>query len=227
MVPMGKRKLSTIRALLLLAPVLFVAWWLWRRPTREISRYDDALDRALAPVMEQREVKAKLGAVTSAQARLLARDLAEQSIQYLAPRDLELWQATRARVAEASPARCAKLWKGGSTEFLGPAIAALGDDALDAYVAMLARALALRLERKPPPEPSVGALRQGFDAIAAQMPADAAASFRTDVARRELTDARACELFRSLSAGIQRLEPAQRVDFLRALAKALQAPAGL
>lgn len=225
MVPMGKRKLSTIRALLLLAPVSFVGWWLWQRPTHESSRFDDALDRALAPVMEQREVKSKLGAVTSAQARLLARDLAEQSIQYLAPRDLELWQATRARVAEASPAACAKLWKGGNTEFLGPAIAALGDETLDDYVAMLARGLSLRLERKPPPEPSVTALSQGFVAIAAHMPAEAGAAFQADVAQRELTDARACELFRALSTGIDRLEPAQRADFLRALAKALQAPA--
>jgi len=214
-----------IRALLLLAPVLFVGWWLWRRPAHESSRFDDALDRALAPVMEQREVKSKLGAVTSAQARLLARELAEQSIQYLAPRDLELWQATRARVALSSPVACAKLWKGGSTEFLGPAITALGDDALEAYVAMLARGLSLRLERKPPPQPSVTALSQGFAAIAAQMPAEAGAAFQADVGRRELTDARACELFRALSSGLDRLEPAQRVDFLRALAQALQAPA--
>jgi hypothetical protein len=150
------------------------------------SRFDDALDRALAPVMEQREVQLKLGAATPSQARLLARELAQRSIQYLAPRDLEIWQATRVRVARASPGACAKFWLGGDQALLGPAIAALGDEALDAYVEMLARALALRLERKPAPLPTAHAIERGFAAIAAGLPPEARAAFENDVERRDL-----------------------------------------
>jgi hypothetical protein len=210
-----------LRWLALVAPAALTIWWFWTRPAPTVSAYDEALDRALAPVMTQREVQAKLGAASPAQARQLARQFAASSIQYLAPRDLELWQSVRLAVARASPAACARLWKGGPTEFLGPAIVGLGDETLDAYTEMLGRALALRLERKPPPEPPAGAVERGLAAISAQLPAEQRARFMTDVERRDLTDARACELFLTVSSGTEKLEPALRSELLRALAKEL------
>jgi hypothetical protein len=210
-----------LRWLVLALPAVLVIGWFWGRPPQGGSAYDDALDRALAPVMAQREVRAKLGAASPSQARLLARQLAASSIQYLAPRDLELWQSVRLAVARESPAACARLWKGGNAEFLGPAVVALGSDTLESYTEMLGRGLALRLERKPPPEPSAGALERGLEAISAQLPAEQRASFSADLKRSDLSDARACELFIRISSATEKLEPDERTDFLRALAKAL------
>jgi hypothetical protein len=221
---MRRPKLSIFRAVLLLAPLGLSLWWLWTRQERAVSPFDDALDRALAPVLQQREVQSKLGAATSTQARLLSRELAQRSVHYLAPRDLELWQATRLRVARASKASCAKLWQGGNEAFLGPRIAELGPEALEAYVEMLARGFALRLERKPAPESSPGALSVGFGAVAAQLSPNLRPNFEQDLERRDLDDARACQLFLTLAEGLTKLEPAQRADFLRALAKALTSP---
>lgn len=222
----GRRRLTRpLLGLMLVAPLVLSLWWLWSRPTHGTTRFDDALDRALAPVMANDEVQHKLSAATSTQARLLARQLAELSIQWLSPRDLELWQATRLRVAKSSPATCSRLWKGGDQSFLGSAIAALGDDALEQYTEMLARGFALRLERKPPPAVSTGAVANGFAAVAAQLPAEQRERFESDAKQRELSDARACELFLTLSNGIEQLQPAQRSDFLRGLAAELQTPA--
>jgi hypothetical protein len=217
-----RRFTRSLLAVSLLGPLALSVWWLWTRPSRSLTRFDDALDRALLPVMKHDEVQHKLGAATSAQARLLARELAQRSIQYLAPRDLELWQSTRFRAAKASAITCAKLWQGGDQSFLGPAIAGLGDDALDAYSEMLARALSLRLERKPPPTAPPGAIQAGFASIAAQLPPEQRDAFAADAPRRALADARACELFTTLSQGVEKLAPADRSNFLRALAEQLQ-----
>lgn len=223
MVPMRRPKLSIFRAVLLLGPLGLLLGWLWTRTEPTVSPFDDALDRALAPVLEQREVQTKLSAASSTQARLLSRELAQRSIHYLAPRDLELWQATRLRVAARSQASCAKLWQGGDESFLGPEIAELGPEALAAYVEMLARGFALRLERQPAPEPVPGALAMGFQAITDQLSPAARPEFARDIERADLGPARACELFLTLGEGLTKLEPTQRADFLRALAKALKA----
>jgi hypothetical protein len=220
-----------LRGAALLLPLLLVGWWLWSRPERQPSSFDDALDSALAPVMQQSELKREVGLLTSSQARLVARDLAERSVPYLAPRDLELWAAMRARVARASRQACSKLWKGGDTAFLGPAISALGPEALEAYVQMLARALALRLEflrfeQKPPPQPSAAAIERGFAAIAARLPADERAWFEQDVKRPDVNDEQACRLFLTVSDGAERLERQQRYELYRALAGALEVPRG-
>jgi hypothetical protein len=224
MVPMGRRKLSIFLAPLLLAPLGLSLWWLWTRQEHTASRFDEVLDLALAPVMEQRDVQLKLGAATPTQARLLARELALRSVPYLAARDLELWAATRQRVAVSSKATCARLWKGGDDLVLGNAIAALGDEPLDAYTAMLSRGLALRLERKPPPQVAPGSVERGVLAVASSLPADARAAFEADVKRPDVSDERACQLFLTLSRGAEALEPALRVDFYRALASELKQP---
>ena len=226
MLPMGRTKLSMFRPLLLLAPLGLVLWWFWARPPQPVaaSRFDDELDRALLPVMQQREVQLKLGAATPTQARLLARELALRSVPYLAPRDLELWAETRQRVAARSKPACARLWKGGDEAALGPEIAALGDDTLDAYTDLLSRGLSLRLERKPPPQLSPGVIERGLAAVAAELPPEQRAAFERDVKRRDVDDERACQLFLTLSRGAAKLEPALRVDFYRALAAELQTP---
>jgi hypothetical protein len=145
-------------------------------------------------------------------------------VPYLAPRDLDLWAATRQRVARSSPRACARLWKGGDDSFLGPAIAELGDDALDAYTAMLARGLALRLERRPPPSVAPGSIQRGLRAIAEGLDPQTRVAFERDSARADVNDARACELFLSLADGAARLEQGLRTDFYRALAADLAAP---
>ncbi|HYP89876.1 MAG TPA: hypothetical protein VEQ59_17025, partial [Polyangiaceae bacterium] len=106
----------------------------------------------------------------------------------------------------------------------GPAVAALNDDALELSTEMLGRALALRLEQKTPPAPVPGALGRGLAAIAALLPAAERARFEADLARHDLSDARACELFLTVSTLTESLEPASRSEFLRALASSLQAP---
>ena len=222
MVPMGRRKLSIFLAPLLLAPLGLALWWLWTRPEHGASRFDEVLDRALAPVMEQRDVQLKLGAATPTQARLLARELALRSVPYLAARDLELWAATRQRVAASSKLACARLWKGGDDLLLGTAIATLGDETLDAYTEMLSRGLALRLERKPPPQVAPGAVERGVQAVAATLPTDTRSAFEADVKRSDVSDERACQLFLTLSRGAEALEPSLRVDFYRALAAELK-----
>lgn len=221
-----------LRSAALLVPLVLVGLWLWTRAERAPSRFDDVLDRALAPVLQQSSLRQQLGALTSSQARLLARDLAGRSVPYLGSRDLELWAATRARAARASEPACARLWKGGDDAFLGPAIAELGPEALDAYVQMLARALALRLEAqglepKPPPVPATSAVERGFAVIAEQLPAQARAEFEQDVKRPDVSDARACQLFLTLASGAERLEPSLRADFYRGFASALEVPRGV
>lgn len=212
-----------LRALALVAPALWLGWWLWGRPRPAPTPFEVALDRALEPILTSRDLGAKLHAATSGQVRLMAREAAQTSIPYLAPRDLELWQDIRLRVARSSSAACARLWQGGATEFFGPAVAALGDDTLREYTEMLGRGLSLKLERKPPPEPSPGALARGLSAIGSALPALERARFEQDLPRRDLPDVRACELFVAVSTGAQQLEPAARTDFLRALAKGLLA----
>jgi hypothetical protein len=227
-------QLSAGRALrggALLLPLLLVGWWLWSRPERGPSSFDDALDGALSPVIQRSELKQEVRLLTSTQARLVARDLAERSVPYLGPRDLELWAATRARVARASPQACSKLWKGGDAAFLGPAIADLGPEAVEAYAQMLARALALRLEvvrlqQEPPAQPSASAIEQGFAAIAARLPANAQAQFEQDVKRRDVSDEQACRLFLTVSDGAEGLEPRLRYELYRALAGALEVQRG-
>jgi len=220
-----------LRGALLLVPLLLACWWLWSRPRQGESPFDDALDSALAPVMRQSELLQEFRNLTRAQARLLARDLAARSVPDLGARDLELWAATRARVARASQPACARLWKGGDDDFLGPAIADLGPEVLDAHVEMLARALALRLEllrlqRKPEPPASVATIQRGIAAIAAQLPAAERAAFEQDVGRPDVSDVRACQLYLTVSTGAESLEPQQRREFYRALASALPVPHG-
>lgn len=210
------------RGVALAIPLLLVGWWLYNRPEPIASRFDDALDRAVAPVMQQSEVQQKLGAMSSTQARLLARELAERSVPYLGPRDLELWAATRLRAARASQPACARFWKGGDDAFLRSAIAELDAEALDAYTQMLARALALRLEQKPQPSLVSGIIDRGFALIAEQLPPEARSQFQADAKRRDVSDARACELFLTLGSGAEKLEPTLRVAFYRALAAALE-----
>ena len=98
------RSTRIVLASVLAAPAVAVAWWLGTRTGQEPSAYEAALDRALAPVLQQRDLQLKWSASSSAQARLLARELAANSVAYLGPRDLELWQSLRLQVARASPA---------------------------------------------------------------------------------------------------------------------------
>ena len=219
----GQRRTGRVmRGIVLVVPLVLAGVWLSNRPAPGGSRFDEALDRAVAPVMQQTDLPKKLGAVTSTQARLLSRELAERSVPYLGPRDLELWAATRLSVARASPAACARLWKGGDDALLRSAIGALDHEALETYTQMLARGLALRLEGKPVPGLVPGIIDRGFAAIAEQLPPDTRRQFQDDVHRPDVSDERACQLFLLLGSGAEKLDPILRIDFYRALASALQ-----
>lgn len=219
----GQRRAGRVlRGVVLAVPLVLAGFWSFNRPAPAGSRFDAALDRAVAPVMQQTDVPRKLGAVTSTQARLLSRELAERSVPYLGPRDLELWAATRLSIARASKATCTRLWKGGDDALLRSAIGALDAEPLEAYTQMLARGLALRLERKPVPALVSGVIDRGFAAIAEQLPPDERRQFQADVHRPDVSDERACQLFLLLGRGAEQLEPSLRVDFYRALASALE-----
>jgi hypothetical protein len=210
--------------LLLLGPLALSAWWFWRRPAAASpSQFEAALDRAIEPVLELHAAEAKLGMRSPGQVRLLARQLALDSVPYLAPADLKLWAGLRLEVARARPAACARLWQGADDAFMAESIAALGDERLQAYSEMLARGLALRLERKPPERLAAGALQRGTAAVAALLPEQQRAAFEADWPRRGLDDARACQLFLQLSTGAERLEQAERTELYRALAAELRA----
>lgn len=225
MIPERQRNAGrAVRGTALLIPLVLAGYWLWNRSARTPSRFDDALDRALSPVVQASGLGRELGSMSASQARILSRDLARRSVAYLGARDLEEWGATRARVAQASPVACAHLWKGGDDTFFGPAVAELGPEALEQYTQLLGRALALRLEQKSPPPAVPGVLGRGFAAIAEQLPDDARAKFEADARRSDVNDARACELFLTLSSGAAKLEPTLRVEFYRALAAELQVP---
>lgn len=207
----------------LLVPLALSAWWFWRRPAEASpAHFQASLDRAIEPVLELHAAEAKLGMSSRGQVRALARQLALDSVPYLAPADLELWAALRLELAHASPVSCARLWKGVDDAFMAQAIAGLGDEKLRAYSEMLARGLALRLERKPPPPLAAGAIPRGTAAVAALLPEPERARFQADLARRDLDDTRACQLFLQLSGGAQELEPAQRTELYRALSVQLR-----
>lgn len=206
---------------MLLVPLGFCLWWLWQRRPPAQSAFDDALDRALAPVIEQRGAQAKLGAITSNQARLLSRQVALDSVRYLTPRDLELWADVRRRAAASSPAACARLWKGADEALIGSAIAALGDDTLTDYTEMLARGFALRMDGKAPAATSANGVERGVDAVLESLPAAERSAFEADMRRPDVTDARACQLYLTLAAGAARLEPPRRSDYYRALSREL------
>jgi hypothetical protein len=217
-----RRAGRVLRGVVLAVPLALAAFWLFNRPSRTAPRFDEALDRAVAPVMQHTDLPKKLGAVTSTQARLLSRELAERSVPYLGPRDLELWAATRLRVARASKLACARLWKGGDDALLRSAIGDLNPEPLESYTQMLARGLALRLEGRPVPRLVPGVIDRGFAAIAESLPPEARSQFQADVQRSDVSDERACQLFLTLGSGAEKLEPTLRVDFYRALASALE-----
>jgi hypothetical protein len=217
-----RRAGRALRGVVLAVPLALAVFWLFRRPPSAASPFDESLDRAVAPVMQQTDLPKKLGAVTPTQARLLSRELAERSVPYLGPRDLELWATTRLRVARASKLACARLWKGGDDALVRSAIGDLDTETLDRYTQMLARGLALRLEGKPVPRLVTGVIDSGFAAIAEQLPPEARLPFQADVHRSDVSDERACQLFLMLGSGAEKLEPSLRVDFYRALAIALE-----
>jgi hypothetical protein len=216
-----------VRLLLLLAllgPLGFSLWWFWRHPSDSApSRFDAALDRALEPVLELHAASVKLGTSTPAQAKVLARQLAQDSAPFLAPADLELWAAIRLEAARSSPVTCARLGKGGDEASLRQAVVELGDARLTAWTEMLARGFAVRLERKRAPDVSPSALSRGREAIIQALPPAQQPGFRADLSDRELSDARACQLFLTLSSQAQQLEPALRSELYRALAVSLRA----
>jgi hypothetical protein len=220
----GRLELSISRGILLLVPLALSVWWLWTRKAPESSDFEVALDRALDPVIQERAAQAKLGATTSAQTRLLARQLAVSSVPYLGPRDLELWAELRKRIALSSPAACAKLWKGADEVFIGQAVATLGEDTLKTYTEMLSRGFALRLERRPPPSGSPGAVERGFAAAATSLAESERPAFEADVHRPDVSDARACELLLVLSRAVEKLDVGARTDFYRGLSARLKQP---
>jgi hypothetical protein len=206
----------------LLVPLALSVWWFWRRPPEASpSHFQAALDRAIEPVLELHAAEAKLGLSSPGQVRVLARQLALDSVPYLAPADLELWAALRLELGQASPISCARLWKGADETSMAQAIASLGDEKLRAYSEMLARGLALRLARKPAPPLASDAIPRGSAAVAALLPESERARFQADLARRDLDDTRACQLFLQLSRSARQLEPAQRTELYRALAAQL------
>jgi hypothetical protein len=218
------RSARLLLAFALLVPLGFSLWWFWRHPSDSApSRFDAALDRALAPVLEAHAANVKLGMSTPAQAKVLARQLAQDSAPFLAPADLELWAAIRLEAARSSPVACAHLWKGGDEAPLRQAVVELGDARLTAWTEMLARGFAVRLERKRPPEVSPSALPRGREAIIQALPPAQQPGFRADLSNRQLSDARACQLFVTLSSQAQQLEPALRSELYRALAVSLRA----
>ena len=217
-----RRAGRVLRGVVLAVPLVIAAFWLFNRRAPKAPGFDEALDRALAPVMQQTDLPKKLGSVTSTQARLLSRELAERSVPYLGPRDLELWAATRLAVARASKLACARLWKGGDDALVRSAIGDLGPGPLESYTQMLARGLALRLEGRLVPRLVPGVIDRGFAVITEQLPPDAREQFRIDVHRADVSDERACQLFLALGRGAEKLEPSLRVDFYRALASALE-----
>lgn len=220
----GRFELSIFRSILLLVPLGLCGWWLWTRQEPERTDFEAALDRALDPVIQERSAQSKLGATTSAQTRLLARQLAVSSVPYLGPRDLELWAELRKRVALSSPAACAKLWKGADETFIGESVAALGEETLKAYTELLSRGFALRLERRPLPPGAPGAVERGFAAATASLGEADRAAFEADVRRPDVTDTRACELLLALSRGVETLDVGARTDFHRALSSRLKQP---
>jgi hypothetical protein len=218
-----QRKRRWLLVAALLAPATLSAWWFWRRPPEASpSQFEAALDRSLEPVLEQHAAEARLGMSSPRQVKRLARQLALDSVPYLAPADLELWASLRLELARSSRAACARLWQGADDAFLARAVAALGDEKLRAYSDMLARGLALRLERKPPAEPRPDAIQRAMAAVAATMSEPQRERFESDLTRKDLDDARACELFLLLSDGARKLEPEQRTELYRALGRQLR-----
>ena len=65
-----RRAGRVLRGIVLVVPLALLALWLFNRPVPTASRFDESLDRAVAPVMQQTEQPKKQGAVTSTQARL-------------------------------------------------------------------------------------------------------------------------------------------------------------
>ncbi|MDF3067161.1 MAG: hypothetical protein K0R38_2762 [Polyangiaceae bacterium] len=222
--PIGRVKLRIFRGILLLVPLGLCGWWFWSREVPVSSDFEVALDHALAPVIEERAAQAKLGASTSTQTRLMARQLAVSSVAYLGPRDLELWAELRKRVALSSPRACGKLWKGADETFIGSAVAELGHDTLTTYAEMLSRGFALRLERRPLPAIAPGAVERGVAAAGASLPEAERAAFEADVRRPDVSDERACELLLTLSRAVETLDVGARTDFYRALSSRMKQP---
>ena len=201
-----RRAGRVLRVLALAVPLLLAVVWLWTRPAPVASPFDDALDCALAPVISQSEVGHKLGAASSSQARLLARELAQRSVHYLGARDLELWASTRIRAAHASKSACARLWKGRR-----------GVDWPSHRRAGLDRAGGVRRDARagvcaaPGTQAYAGVARggggraRGLRRSRLSYPPRSAARFETDVKRRDVDDARACELYLTLGNGAEKL----------------------
>jgi hypothetical protein len=105
---------------------------------------------------------------------------------------------------------------------LRSAIGELGPEALEAYVQMLARGLALRLERHVAPPAVPGSIDRGFSLIAESLPPSSRGQFLADIKRHDVSDARACELFLTVGKGAEQLEPSLRIAFYRGLAGALE-----
>jgi hypothetical protein len=192
-----------------------------RPPPQSTSRVDAALDSALAAVLDHEDAQAKLSAPTRSVALLMLRARLARGVEYLSPRDLELWADYRLRVARSSTPACARMWQGGDNPFALQTLESFSDDDLQNWAELSARGVALSLEGKPAPPFPGNVLPRGFAVIGSQLPSPAREAFQTDSARANLSEARACQMFQTLFGGAAQLEPQLRTDVYRALAHQL------
>ena len=98
------------------------------------------------------------------------------------------------------------------------ALAGLNDAELQQWSALSAKAAVLALEtpliQAPPPDTA----EKAFGKIGSMLPSAEQAAFAADIGRSDLSDERACSLFKTVFSNSQRLEPPLRADFYRVLA---------
>ena len=124
------------------------------------------------------------------------------------------------RLAQNSPALCARFWKGNvPLDLLKSALGGLNDTELDHYAALLVKAGTPALEQGSPSAPAPGNTEKAFAQITSQLPVAEQSSFLADIGRSDLTDERACALFKTMFEGSQKLEPSLRTDLYRGLAQ--------
>jgi len=161
---------------------------------------------------------------TSAEARIrgqeLGQELVRKGIPRLPPQDLDEWNRIRLLLAQDSEATCAALWSGSLDQGrLISALSSLPERDSRAWFRLSSRAGILELESVQPISADSAAVLEGLEAIVRTLaPSDREHFLEILGQGVDAAPPDGCAAVRTLMTGAQRLPPAQRGGFLRALA---------
>jgi len=162
--------------------------------------------------------KVKLKGNATGVAELIGLGMARLDIRDLA----EIFDV-KCALAEKSPALCAAFWTGQlSNDDLKAGMRTLSKEQQTVWITVQARALAKEVaaDGPPPPEPAAKAGTEAMDALVLALPPDQQAAFAKATQQSAPNREVACNAFRALASGMERIPVAKRDVILHLLSAA-------